>query len=186
LATARDLIGVESVSQGRSMMHQTIDPQSPRNGASRNRRLWMAAAAVAAAAAAGCASGSPSGVAVPPHPTSVLPRPTGVPRPTTAAPSSPGAKPGEFGDGTYTVGQTVKAGTYRAPGPGSTCYWARLRGFGGSGDEIIANNVIGDPTVVTIAPTDKGFQTSGCDTPGRRICPRSPSPRRRSAPARTS
>jgi hypothetical protein len=55
-------------------------------------------------------------------------------------------------------------GTYRAPGPASNCYWERLRGFGGAVDDIIANNNSGDPSVVTIAPTDKGFRTSGCGT----------------------
>jgi hypothetical protein len=84
--------------------------------------------------------------------------------PPTAEPSSPSAASGTFGDGTYTVGKTVKAGTYRAPGPGSNCYWARLKDFGGSVDDIIANNNTGDPAVVTIAPSDKGFQTSGCGT----------------------
>jgi hypothetical protein len=55
-------------------------------------------------------------------------------------------------------------GTYRAPGPGSFCYWERLSGFSGGLDDIIANNTTGDPSVVTIAATDKGFRTSGCGT----------------------
>jgi hypothetical protein len=60
------------------------------------------------------------------------------------------------------VGKTVQAGTYRAPGPGSNCYWERLSGFSGSFSDIVANNTTGDPSVVTIAPTDVGFRTSGC------------------------
>jgi hypothetical protein len=67
-----------------------------------------------------------------------------------------------FGDGTYTIGGKVKPGTYRAPHPSSLCYWARLSGFGGSANDIIANENTSAPAVVTIAPTDKGFKTSGC------------------------
>jgi hypothetical protein len=79
---------------------------------------------------------------------------------TTTTATTP--KAGTFGDGTYTVGQTVKAGTYRAAHPSLACYWARLRGFGGSLDDIIANETTSHPTLVTIAPTDKGFKTSHC------------------------
>ncbi len=101
-------------------------------------------------------------------------KPTSPPS-TTAAPATttpPAATPTTeakgkfvtFGDGTYTVGETVKAGTYRATGPGFNCYWERLKGFSGSLDDIIANNNTGDPSVVTISPSDKGFRTSGCGT----------------------
>jgi hypothetical protein len=85
---------------------------------------------------------------------------------TTAAPSTTTASSHfkTFGNGTYTVGQTVQAGTYRAPGPGDNCYWERLSGFGGASSDIIANNTTGDPSVVTIAATDKGFRTEGCGT----------------------
>jgi hypothetical protein len=86
---------------------------------------------------------------------------------TTAAPPPPTTAKSQFttfGDGTYMVGKTVQAGTYRAPGPGDNCYWERLSGFSGSTSDIIANNNTGDPSVITIAPTDAGFRTSGCGT----------------------
>jgi hypothetical protein len=72
-----------------------------------------------------------------------------------------------FDDGTQIVGKDVQPGTYRTKGSDGSnfgCYWARLSGFGGSVDEIIANNGSYDkgPQVVTIAATDKGFQTRGC------------------------
>jgi hypothetical protein len=67
-------------------------------------------------------------------------------------------------DGTYIVGTDVSAGTWRSTG-GELCYWARLKGFGGTLDEIIANdNVLGGSTVVTIGSADKGFVTRGCGT----------------------
>jgi hypothetical protein len=161
-------------------MSQITRPQLKLKRLHRSQGLWIAAVVVVAMAAAGCSSSSPSatGTAAPtattaaptattaaPSPTTAAPSPTtAAPSPTTAASSSPSAKFTTFGDGTYTVGKTVEAGTYRAPGPGSNCYWERLQGFGGSIDDIIANNNTGDPSVVTIAPTDKGFQTSGCGT----------------------
>jgi hypothetical protein len=81
--------------------------------------------------------------------------------PTTTAPS---AEFVTFGDGTYTVGSTVKAGTYRAPEPTSACYWERLAAFSGDPNDILANDNTSNPTVVTILPTDTGFTTQGCGT----------------------
>jgi hypothetical protein len=86
---------------------------------------------------------------------------SGVAAPTTTAPS---AEFVTFGDGTYTVGSTVKAGTYRAPGPTSACYWQRLTGFSGDLNDILANEITSDPTIVTILPSDAGFTTQGCGT----------------------
>ena len=57
----------------------------------------------------------------------------------------------------------VKPGTYRTTG-GENCYWARLRGFSGDLDDILANGNPTGPARVTIARSDKGFSTSGCDT----------------------
>lgn len=68
---------------------------------------------------------------------------------------------GAFSDGTYRVGMVVQPGTYRAV-PSSICYWERLSGFGGTFDEIIANDYGGGPRIVTIVPTDAGFKSSGC------------------------
>lgn len=71
--------------------------------------------------------------------------------------------PGTFGDGTWRVGTTVQSGTYEAAG-GPSCYWARLSGFGGTLDEIIANGLSSGSQIVTIAPTDAGFISQGCGT----------------------
>jgi hypothetical protein len=69
-----------------------------------------------------------------------------------------------FPSGTYIVNVDIQPGAYSAPG-GSRCSWARLSGFTGDvpGD-IIANDLPTGNTVVTIAPTDKGFQSSNCGT----------------------
>jgi hypothetical protein len=85
----------------------------------------------------------------------VAPAPTPTPTPTP--------EPGAFGDGTWRVGATVQPGTYGTDG-GPSCYWARLSGFGGTLDEIIANNYGSGSQIVTIASTDVGFTSSGCGT----------------------
>ena len=79
--------------------------------------------------------------------------------PVTEAPKAP--LPG-FGDGTHAVGKDIQPGTYRAADVPSMCYWSRQSGFGGSLEEIIANENTSGPTLVTIAPTDVGFETKGC------------------------
>jgi hypothetical protein len=67
-------------------------------------------------------------------------------------------------DGTYIVGTDIKPGKWKSSG-GEFCYWARLKGFGGTLGSIIANdNVFGGRTTVTIRSKDKGFQTKGCGT----------------------
>jgi hypothetical protein len=77
--------------------------------------------------------------------------------PITPSPTTP------FGAGTFIVGTDIAPGLWRSAG-GSTCYWARLSGFGGSLGEIIANQVAGDSGTVQIAPGDKGFTSSRCGT----------------------
>jgi len=62
------------------------------------------------------------------------------------------------------VGVDIAPGTYRTRRASNGCYWARLSGFGGTLGEIIANEVTDGPEVVTIAPGDKGFQSSRCAT----------------------
>jgi hypothetical protein len=75
---------------------------------------------------------------------------------------SPVALPGRpFSDGTYIVGTDIEPGTYQT-GPVSGCYWARLSGFGGTIDEIIANDFTSSPATVTISPSDVGFAASYC------------------------
>jgi len=67
-----------------------------------------------------------------------------------------------FGDGTYQVGSDVVPGTYRSE-EATLCYWARLSGFGGELEDILANGNQG-PEIVTIAEGDAGFETQGCGT----------------------
>jgi hypothetical protein len=68
-----------------------------------------------------------------------------------------------FGQGAYFVGTDIDPGTYRSSG-GSTCYYERLRGFSGDLNSIIANGNATASTIVTIKPTDAGFQSLGCGT----------------------
>lgn len=84
------------------------------------------------------------------------PMPSNTPRP--AVPSVP-----SFGSGKKIVGADIPAGTYRSKG-GSGCYWERLSGFSGTLENIIANDNAVGPTIVTIAPTDKGFNSVRCAT----------------------
>ena len=77
--------------------------------------------------------------------------------PITSSPTAPFK-----GDGTYLVGVDIAPGTWRSSSSDS-CYWARLSGFSGAGvRQILANN--NGVGVVTILPTDKGFDTSRCGT----------------------
>jgi len=69
-----------------------------------------------------------------------------------------------FKDGTHIVGKDIQPGTYRAKKPTVSCYYARLSGLSGAMDEILANNNTSNPAVITIAETDKGFQSRGCGT----------------------
>ena len=61
-------------------------------------------------------------------------------------------------DGVSMVGVDVAPGTYRAAG--EYCYWARLSGTSGEFSDIIANS--NGPGVVTIAATDKAFESRRC------------------------
>jgi hypothetical protein len=79
-----------------------------------------------------------------------------------AAPAAAAAPTLSFGNGVKIVGSDIAAGTYRTDG-GESCYWERLRGFGGTMGEIIANDFGGGPKIVTIAATDKGFRSSRCN-----------------------
>jgi len=70
----------------------------------------------------------------------------------------------EFDDGTYIVGTDIRSGTYRSS-EGDGCYWARLKGFGGTLNEIIANDYLsGSPATVTIKASDTGFTSNDCGT----------------------
>ncbi len=66
-----------------------------------------------------------------------------------------------IGDGNYIVGTDIQPGIYRNSGQ-QGCYYARLSGFGGVNGETIANAIADSSAIVTISPTDKGFQSSRC------------------------
>lgn len=65
------------------------------------------------------------------------------------------------GHGTYIVGVDIAPGTWRNDGS-ANCYWARLAGFSGTLDDIIANDNPDGTAIVTIAATDKGFMSNRC------------------------
>jgi hypothetical protein len=79
-----------------------------------------------------------------------------------AAPPVPGPKR-IITDGVWKVGEEIAPGTYRAPGGGG-CYWARLSGFSGDLDDIIANGGFSKNQTITISSSDAGFETKGCGT----------------------
>jgi hypothetical protein len=91
-------------------------------------------------------------------PPTVQPPPTTAQPTTTTTPSGPRT----YGPGTYRVGTDIPAGTYRTRTNSSGCYWERLSGFGGTFDEIIANDFTNYRAIVDIAPSDAGFRTSNC------------------------
>ena len=76
-----------------------------------------------------------------------------------AAPQEP-EKPTGFGDGTHKVPSDIAPGTYRSSDE-TTCYWARLKGFSGELNDIIANGN-NSPEIVTIGKNDAGFDTQAC------------------------
>jgi len=78
--------------------------------------------------------------------------------PITTSPTAP------FGEGKFIVGTDIAPGTWRNTGSSGGCYWERLSGFGGTFGDIIANNFSSSIEVVTIAPGDAGFESSGCGT----------------------
>jgi hypothetical protein len=89
--------------------------------------------------------------------------PTATPKPT-AAPKPTAKSYPHFGDGTFQVGKDIQPGTYRTRCGSAGCYYARLSGFGGTVNEIIANNNTDAPAIVTIAASDKGFESENCGT----------------------
>jgi hypothetical protein len=66
---------------------------------------------------------------------------------------------------TLTVGVDIQPGMYRTTGPAPgqpACYWARMKDTSANPASIVAaGNPVG-PATVTIAATDKVFQTAGC------------------------
>lgn len=69
-----------------------------------------------------------------------------------------------FTDGNYLVGSDIQPGTYRTRIGSPGCYYERLKGFSGTLGDILANNNTDNPAIVTILPTDKGFNSQNCGT----------------------
>jgi hypothetical protein len=65
-----------------------------------------------------------------------------------------------FGDGMYEVGVDIAPGTYRSLGraPLETM-WQRVSDFSGTEGAIIGCGVVRGPCIVTIAATDRGFES---------------------------
>jgi hypothetical protein len=80
--------------------------------------------------------------------------------PPTVAAAAP--TPFNFGSGKKLVPTEVAAGTYRMRTPAPGCYWERLSGLGGTFGEILANGNPPGPEIVTIAATDKAFNSTRC------------------------
>jgi len=76
--------------------------------------------------------------------------------PITTSPTAP------FSAGKYMVGTDIAAGTWRNNDSSSGCYWARLSGFSGTFSDIIANGFAASIQIVTISPSDAGFESHGC------------------------
>ncbi len=107
----------------------------------------------------------PTDTPVPPTPAptgQATSAPTQVPTPKPTAKPAPSFA--QFGDGTFVVGKDIQPGTYRTRTGSPGCYFARLSGFGGTVDEIIANANTNTAAIVTISASDKGFQSTNCGT----------------------
>jgi hypothetical protein len=137
------------------------------------KRWWFWVAAVIVVliigAVAGGSTETPESAAPSESETTTPSSPSDTSEPTQSESESdaPTPEPTEsgqtFDDGTWVIGEDIKAGTYRAADPGGGCYWERLKGFSGALKDIIANgNTSGGPIVVTIDKKDEGFSTDGC------------------------
>ena len=85
--------------------------------------------------------------------------------PDEASNTIPGPAPtGSFGAGAFQVGVEIEAGTYRNSDSSEGCYWARLKGFGGTTADIITSEFTKSQTLVTISRTDAGFRSEDCGT----------------------
>ncbi len=65
------------------------------------------------------------------------------------------------GEGMYLVGDDIEPGTYKAESS-SGCYWARLAS--GDTSDIVDNDNVDGPAVITVAAGDYAVQVSGCGT----------------------
>ncbi len=142
-----------------------MEPQKPKS----RKRLWLIIGAVVLVLIVIGAIASQAGNSSQPTTTPQVTQPAGSSQQPTTRPATPTTQPTtatypQFGDGTFVVGKDIQPGTYRTREASSGCYYARLSGFGGTLGEIIANNNTDAPAIVTIAATDKGFESTRCGT----------------------
>jgi len=120
------------------------------------------------------AAGKPSPSAVyvylsaPPAVAPAVTTPAPAPTTTKPPPPPPPGPPTMSGGGILLVPSEAQPGTWRTTVPeGESCYWARLKGTGGTFDDIITNGNAnaGERVTVTIKSADKAFEfTPGCGT----------------------
>ncbi|MGD0834104.1 MAG: hypothetical protein ABSA40_06710 [Candidatus Dormibacteria bacterium] len=122
-------------------------------------RLRGATTAVAAVALLAAACGVSRSAT---HPEAGTVTPTAAAGATAMATPPSGGMRTSFGDGTWTVGAQIAAGTYQTDG-GSACKWART-GAGGDQSVPITTVIVTGHAVATILPGDAAFVTKGCGT----------------------
>lgn len=86
------------------------------------------------------------------------------PEPVSPEPASTPA----LTDGTYLVGEDLKAGSYRTPGPGSTdildsCYWEIATDDSESIDSIVGNDNLTGPGRLTVRSGQYLKLSGGCE-----------------------
>lgn len=69
--------------------------------------------------------------------------------------------PNTITDGTYEVGQDIKAGKYRTKGHSNGCYVERLKDLEGDIDSIISNASVEGPGIIVIMKSDAYVKFSG-------------------------
>lgn len=131
----------------------------------RKRRTWPIFVAVGALGL--CLLGTVAAIASTgdKHGTLTLHSTAAEPAPATTTPATKAAKalaPARVGAGTWQVGAEIKPGTYTTTAR-QDCYWARLKGFDGEFDSIIANGNLaaGEHGRLTVKKTDKGLELTG-------------------------
>lgn len=96
-----------------------------------------------------------------------IPAETAEPEPAPEPEPEPEPEPPGFGAGVWEVGDEIPPGTYVTVVPGDgifdSCYWARLSGFSGELDDILANDLVdgGSRGRVEIRSSDTGVAFSG-------------------------
>lgn len=85
-----------------------------------------------------------------------------APSPTPDAPAPAGPVSTIDQDGTFAVNTQIVPGTYSSAGPvgDGVCYWRRIDATGTTLDNAMTKK----PQIISIAPGDASFKTSGCQT----------------------